>query len=89
MEWYDNIFDVMDDGDDTTEYTSEELNRYYSSGHFQLNPNEWDEEEQIEEINEHTAQLFSDEHTFYSKVNRSIFATKYTYKCYTVVIFSQ
>ena len=43
-QWYDTIFDVYDDNNDTLEYTSEELNRYFYSSEQQTT---MDEEETI------------------------------------------
>ncbi|UJR34546.1 hypothetical protein I4U23_027323 [Adineta vaga] len=43
MQWYDNIFDVMDDNEDILECTPEELNRYYMSGQIRSNFEEEDD----------------------------------------------
>ncbi|CAF1506645.1 unnamed protein product [Adineta ricciae] len=40
MEWYDNIFDVMDDNEDMLECTPVELNRYYMLGQLPANAEE-------------------------------------------------
>jgi hypothetical protein len=34
MEWYEDIFDVLDENQDALEFTTEELNRYFTSGHI-------------------------------------------------------
>ncbi len=46
MEWYEDIFDILDENHDTLEYTTEELNRYFTSGHINSTI---DEEEMIED----------------------------------------
>lgn len=45
MEQYDIIFDVIDENNDSLEYTTEELNRYFESDHLN---SVIDEEESIE-----------------------------------------
>ncbi|CAF1666695.1 unnamed protein product, partial [Adineta ricciae] len=61
MDWYDNIFDVMDDNEDVLEYTPQELNRFYKSAQFQSNI----EEDPIddEQITEDVDMIFLDNHT--------------------------
>ena len=34
MEQFDTIFDIIDENNDSLEYTTEELNRYFQSGHL-------------------------------------------------------
>lgn len=46
MECYEDMFDILDENHDDLEYTVEELNRYYTSGHIHST---MDEEEMIED----------------------------------------
>ena len=49
MEWYETMFDILDENDDTLEYTTEELNRYFTSGHLNATINEEEGEDMIDD----------------------------------------
>ncbi|CAF4479566.1 unnamed protein product, partial [Rotaria magnacalcarata] len=40
IEGFEDIFDIIDNDNDIFEYTIEELNKYFISGHLNLIPNE-------------------------------------------------
>ncbi|CAF4160822.1 unnamed protein product, partial [Adineta steineri] len=49
MEWYDNVFDILDRNNDVLEYTKEELNRYFTSGHLNVTIDEEAAEQEEED----------------------------------------
>ena len=49
MARYEHMFDIFDNNHDSLEYTTDELNRYYMSGHLSTTTEHEEEEEDIVE----------------------------------------
>ncbi|CAF5199681.1 unnamed protein product, partial [Rotaria magnacalcarata] len=58
IEGFEDIFDTIDDDNDTFEYTIEELNKYFISGHLNSIPNE---EEMIDDEDINMAEEIQEE----------------------------
>ena len=60
MEQFDDIFDIIDENSDTLEYTTEELNRYFESGHLNsiIGEEEIIEDESLNDMNSIQVKLF-------------------------------